>query len=110
MTVARDEVYEGFLGPSKSEAFLHGHSYTGNPLACSAALAALSLFEEEKNTLNRVAAMESRYRAAMPEFAKLSRVTQLRCRGGIFRVLNIAGGEGGYLDPIGKRVTQLALK
>ncbi len=108
VTVARDEVYEGFLGPSKSEAFLHGHSYTGNPLACSAALAALSLFEEE-NTLNRVAAMESRYRAAMPEFAKLSRVTHLRCRGGIF-AFNIAGGEGGYLDPIGKRVTQLALK
>ena len=108
VTVARESVYQRFLGPSKSEAFLHGHSYTGNPLACAAALAGLSLFEEEQ-TLARVAGMEACYRAAMPSFGELPRVTQLRCRGGIF-AFNIAGGEGGYLDPVGKRVTQKALQ
>jgi adenosylmethionine-8-amino-7-oxononanoate aminotransferase len=41
-----DEVYGAFYDDSQSRAFLHSHSYTGNPLACRAALAVLDLFEE----------------------------------------------------------------
>ena len=37
-------VYESFLDVSRERAFLHSHSYTGNPLACAAALASLSIF------------------------------------------------------------------
>ena len=39
-----DEVYEAFLDDSRERAFLHSHSYTGNPLACAAALASLRIF------------------------------------------------------------------
>lgn len=42
-----DRVYDAFLDRSRERAFLHSHSYTGNPLACAAALASLSLFESE---------------------------------------------------------------
>ncbi len=42
-----DEVYAAFYDDSTAKGFLHSHSYTGNPLACSAALATLSLFETE---------------------------------------------------------------
>jgi adenosylmethionine---8-amino-7-oxononanoate aminotransferase len=42
------DVYEAFLDPaSRERAFLHSHSYTGNPLGCAAALASLSIFETE---------------------------------------------------------------
>jgi adenosylmethionine---8-amino-7-oxononanoate aminotransferase len=41
-----DAVYEAFYDDSASRAFLHSHSYTGNPLACRAALATLELFTE----------------------------------------------------------------
>lgn len=37
-------VYQGFLDDSRERAFLHSHSYTGNPLACAAALASLDIF------------------------------------------------------------------
>jgi adenosylmethionine-8-amino-7-oxononanoate aminotransferase len=40
-------VYEAFLDPSRERAFLHSHSYTGNPLGCAAALASLSIFRDE---------------------------------------------------------------
>lgn len=44
-TLATDEVYDAFLGePAECRTFFHGHTYTGNPLACSAALASLELF------------------------------------------------------------------
>ena len=40
-------VYEAFLDESRDRAFLHSHSYTGNPLGCAAALASLAIFETE---------------------------------------------------------------
>lgn len=104
LTVASDGVYDRFLGASKNEAFLHGHSYTGNPIACAAAHASLDLFTEE-NTLARVAGMESVYRSFAPHFDDLERVEQVRVRGGIF-AFNVGGGEGGYLDPVGKKIAR----
>ena len=41
-----DVVYQAFYGTDAARAFLHSHSYTGNPLACRAALATLELFEQ----------------------------------------------------------------
>ncbi len=41
------QVYEAFLDDSRERAFLHSHSYTGNPLGCAAALACLGIFESE---------------------------------------------------------------
>ena len=40
-------IYDGFLDASRERAFLHSHSYTGNPLACAAALASLAIFESD---------------------------------------------------------------
>jgi len=40
-------VYEAFLDDSRDRAFLHSHSYTGNPIACAAALATLAIFHQE---------------------------------------------------------------
>lgn len=42
-----DTVYRAFYGGGAARAFLHSHSYTGNPLACAAAVATLSIFEED---------------------------------------------------------------
>ncbi len=49
VTVASEEIYDAFLGEfSELKTFFHGHSYTGNPLGCAAALACLDIFEKEE--------------------------------------------------------------
>ena len=45
-TLTTDDIYNAFLGdPSEGRTFFHGHTYTGNPLGCAAALASLKLFD-----------------------------------------------------------------
>ena len=45
--LATQALYDGFLDASRERAFLHSHSYTGNPLACAAALASLDIFDAD---------------------------------------------------------------
>jgi len=45
--LATQAIYDGFLDDSRERAFLHSHSYTGNPLACAAALASLEIFKRD---------------------------------------------------------------
>ena len=45
--LATQVLYDGFLDDSRERAFLHSHSYTGNPLACAAALASLDIFRSD---------------------------------------------------------------
>jgi len=47
VVMTRDEIYQAFYADDISRGFLHSHSYTGNPLACRAALATLDIFEQD---------------------------------------------------------------
>jgi adenosylmethionine-8-amino-7-oxononanoate aminotransferase len=47
LVMTKDEIYQAFYHQDARKGFLHSHSYTGNPLACRAALATLDIFEKE---------------------------------------------------------------
>jgi adenosylmethionine-8-amino-7-oxononanoate aminotransferase len=65
-TLASRRIFDAFLGePWEGRTFFHGHTYTGNPLACAAALASLELFE--KNDLIAGVQRKSAELAAMLE-------------------------------------------
>lgn len=69
-TLATEEIYVSFLGePWAGRTFFHGHTYTGNPLACAAALASLRLIEENRvlDNVQRIAELfQSEFRPGDP--------------------------------------------
>jgi adenosylmethionine---8-amino-7-oxononanoate aminotransferase len=64
VVMTRDEIYQAFYGDEMASGFLHSHSYTGNPLACRAALATLDIFAQDN-----VLAMNRNKAAYMNEIA-----------------------------------------
>jgi adenosylmethionine-8-amino-7-oxononanoate aminotransferase len=81
-TLTTERVYEGFLGAFEQfRTFFHGHTYTGNPLACAAALATLDVFESER-TLERLAPKIELLAELLDEHvAPLATVAEIRRRG-----------------------------
>jgi adenosylmethionine-8-amino-7-oxononanoate aminotransferase len=83
-------VYEAFLDPdSRERAFLHSHSYTGNPLGCAAALAVLGIFESEP-VLQRNAATARRMAELAAPFVEHPNVAEVRQTGMILAIELVA--------------------
>jgi adenosylmethionine---8-amino-7-oxononanoate aminotransferase len=101
-TLATERIYEGFLGaPEEYRTFFHGHTYTGNPLACAAALASLDAFEAER-TLERLQPKIALLRDLLDAVEAMTEVAEVRGRG------FMAGIDLGEHDPalrMGHRVT-----
>ena len=106
-TLASERVYEEFLGePEELRTFFHGHTYTGNPLACAASLASLDAFEQER-TMERLQPKIELLEGLLEEVAAMPAVAEVRSKG--FMV----GIDLGEHDPalrLGHRVTLEARK
>jgi adenosylmethionine-8-amino-7-oxononanoate aminotransferase len=80
-TLATDRIYEAFLGePTAGRTFYHGHTYTGNALACAAGLASLEIFERER-VLERIAEMAETLGRLLETVADLEHVGEVRRKG-----------------------------
>ncbi|MBW3541042.1 MAG: adenosylmethionine--8-amino-7-oxononanoate transaminase [Planctomycetes bacterium] len=80
-TLATDRVFEAFLGePAAGRTFFHGHTYTGNPLACAAAVASLELFAKNR-VLDNVRANAEIIRRELAVLGDHPHVAEVRQRG-----------------------------
>jgi adenosylmethionine---8-amino-7-oxononanoate aminotransferase len=106
-TLATERIYAGFLGaPEEGRTFFHGHTYTGNPLACAAALASLDAFEREL-TLERLQPKIALLWELLDGVAQMPEVAEVRGRG------TMVGIDLGDHDPalrLGHRMTLEARK
>jgi len=118
-TLATEEIYEGFLGNYEEfKTFFHGHTYTGNPLACAAALANLDVFEQER-TLERLQPKIALLEELLTGVAAMAEVAEVRQKGvmvGIdlgdhddslrmgHRVTIEARKRGAFIRPLGNTV------
>jgi adenosylmethionine---8-amino-7-oxononanoate aminotransferase len=105
-TLATERVYEGFLGRfDEFRTFFHGHTFTGNPLACAAAIATLETFERERTMEFLGPKIALLTRLLEHRVAKLPGVVEVRQRGMMVGI-ELAPTTGA--ERLGHRVTLAA--
>jgi adenosylmethionine---8-amino-7-oxononanoate aminotransferase len=103
-TVTGDKVYSAFLGSySELKTFFHGHTFTGNPLACAVALKSLQLFQQD-NLLAALQPKIARLKHGLNEFAALPHVGDVRQCGLAAGVELVENRETGTPYPWEERV------
>ena len=82
LTITSNKIYNAFLSPDTTKAFLHGHSFTANPLGCAVACASLDLFElpETWKAIEAIAQWNTTFSV---ELSKISTVSNIRQKGTI---------------------------
>lgn len=106
-TLTTDTIYNAFLGePSAGRTFFHGHTYTGNPLACAAALASLDLFDRH-DILTNVRRNADRMAQGLASLANHPHVGEIRQRGIMVGIELVRDRAGLKPFPIERRTGHL---
>ena len=80
-TITNQKIFDGFLFDYKDrKTFFHGHTYTGNPLCCAAALANIAVFKKEK-VLQRLQPKIAYLEKRLKKFLNLKHVGDIRQKG-----------------------------
>jgi adenosylmethionine-8-amino-7-oxononanoate aminotransferase len=111
VTAATGKIYEAYISDNKLHTFFHGHSFTANPLACTAALASLDLLQKPdfKTNLLRIEKSITSFRHKLHTRVAKEQIRQLRQQGSIL-AFEINEGRDEYLNSISSRFTQAALE
>ncbi len=110
-TLVREEIFEAFCG--EGQTFYHGHTYTGNALACAAGLANLDIFEQEK-VIEQLGPRMDRFAQRLEEIKERDFVGDVRYKGlmaGIELVADVGSKRAfGYEQRIGAKVCRAIRK
>jgi adenosylmethionine-8-amino-7-oxononanoate aminotransferase len=79
ITTCSQDVYNAFLSDDQGKGFFHGHTYSANPIACTAALAGIELLQSEvyQNHIARITQSHSDFDARIKNHPKVARTRQL---------------------------------
>lgn len=106
VVMTSDDVYQAFYCDyNEHKAFLHSHSYTGNPLACAAALATLEIFEEE-DILGENSKKAAYILKALEKFHTLENIEEIRQQG-MVTAISLKGYDA--KERIGLKIYEYAL-
>jgi adenosylmethionine---8-amino-7-oxononanoate aminotransferase len=111
VTACNKKIYEAFVSDDKLKTFFHGHSFTANPLACTAALASLDLIEKE-NSLEKIKWISGENKKFINQLATRHppfSIKNLRHLGTII-AFEMDNGNDGYLNNISTIITQKAME
>lgn len=103
ITAVSDKIYQTFYSDNKKHTFLHGHSYTGNPISCAAANASLDLFEQN-NVMERVQEITEALKAFTGKISTHAAVRTARSFGAVAAIEVESNEATSYFNNMGKIV------
>src|SRR5437762_10869917 len=108
VTLCTDRVEAAFRSEDRRHTFYHGHSYTGNALACAAANASLQIFDDEP-VFDRIATIARIHSERLPQLREFSPVGDTRQIGTI-GALELRADDAGYLSAMRPKLYQFFLE
>ena len=103
-TVFSEKIHNSFVDKDFKKTFLHGHSYTANPVACSAALASIEIFKRE-NTLKKINNIEKIHKEGIKFLKQNKKIIKPRVLGSI-SAFDISGVKEEYGNQIAERIKE----
>ncbi len=112
VTACTQNVYDAFVSDDKTKTFFHGHSFTANPLACTAALASLSLLQLQKcrQQIEAIVYQQNYFYTKIKSFENKNIIKNLRHFGTILAFEVNTNEEDGYLHNIGSEFTKFCMQ
>lgn len=107
-TLATDAIFQAHFSQDRAKTFFHSSSYTANPIACSAALANVSIWRNEP-VAERVAALSRMQAEKLDRFRNDERFENVRTSGTI-AALDLRVGKAGYLAEVGPKLRAFFLE
>jgi len=108
VTLATSEIYDAFYSADRSKTFFHSSSFTGNAIACAAAVANLEIWENEP-VRTRIDAIAKHHAAKLPAFRDRPEVLDVRQTGTIAAV-ELRVPDAGYLASLGPKLNAFYLE
>lgn len=109
VTACTDKIYQAYVDDDALKTFFHGHSFTANPLACTAALASLDLLEAVA-CLQRINTITAAHHTFAEQLASGNLpIKNIRCLGTIL-AFEIDKGRKEYLNQVSSSVTEKAMQ
>lgn len=102
-------IYDAFVSEDKTKTFYHGHSYTGNPTACAAALASMDLMEEQE-TWNNIERISRKHSEFLNKIKDQNAVKAIRQTGTILAIELNTEEHTHYLNNAAEKITEFFLQ
>ncbi|HCL84197.1 MAG TPA: adenosylmethionine--8-amino-7-oxononanoate transaminase [Chitinophagaceae bacterium] len=110
VTACSQSLFEAFLSDDRAKTFFHGHSFTANPLACTAGLASLDLLLEKKcrDQINAIRLQHEQFVNTELSKTHTNLFRNIRIMGTIL-AFELNTGKDEYINPLGPEIMRLAL-
>jgi adenosylmethionine-8-amino-7-oxononanoate aminotransferase len=108
VTLATPEIYDAFYSADRSKTFFHSSSFTGNAIACAAAVANLEIWESEP-VQERIDAIANHHAVKLPAFRNRPEVLDVRQTGTI-AAIELRVPDAGYLASLGPKLNAFYLE
>lgn len=107
VTACTEKIYDAFVNDDKRKTFFHGHSFTANPLACSAALASMDLLLTQDCTdrIFKISGVMNRFKKILEQKNNLRNIRNL----GTILAFEVNTGKDEYLNEISTELTRKSL-
>jgi adenosylmethionine-8-amino-7-oxononanoate aminotransferase len=99
ITSCTEEIFNAFLSEDRTKTFFHGHSFTANPIACTAALASLDLMEK-KETWKNIRRIEKKHQTFIKKIQGNNAIKEIRGIGVILAIELKSEKKTSYFNPI----------